>query len=170
MDRAQKQQAVDSLKEQFTSANTVVVAHYHGLSVDDMNELRAKAREAGTQVRVSKNSLAKIAANDTPFDSLKDYLNGPTALFISDDAVAPAKTVVDFNKDNEILSIVGGVFDGTPLDESGIRQLAKTPSIEESRAKLVGLLNAPAQRIATLLQAPAGQVARVIGARGEQSE
>ena len=170
MDRTQKQQAVAHLKDIFSSASTVVVTHYRGMSVDEVNTLRGEARKNGANVKVTKNTLAKIAANDSNFSLLDDMFSGPTAITFSEDAVAAAKTVVDFAKDNEKLVIVGGAYDGTQLDEAGVKALAKTPSLEESRAKLVGLLQAPASALIGLLQAPGGQVARVIGARGQQAE
>ncbi len=170
MDRSQKSQAVTSLKDEFSSAASVVVVHYRGMTVEEITDLRAKARENGTKIKVTKNTLAKIAANDTQFTQLSDSFSGPTALAISQDAVAAAKTVVAYAKDNEKLIIVSGAVDGKVLDESGVQALAKTPSLDESRAKLVGLLQAPASALVGLLQAPGGQVARVVAARGGQAE
>ncbi len=170
MDKTQKKQAVAALKETFENANTVVVTHYRGMDVLETNNLRGKARENGAAVRVTKNSLAKLAANDTQFAELSDMFTGPTAIASSEDAVAAAKVVVDFARDNEKLVIIGGSYEGKILDESGVKALAKTPSLDESRAKIVGLLQAPAGKLASVLQAPAGQVARVIGARGAQGE
>jgi large subunit ribosomal protein L10 len=170
MDRSQKSNAVAALKENLAEATSVVVCHYRGLTVEEITDLRAKARANGATIKVTKNTLAKIAANDTPFQELSESFAGPTALAISDDAVAAAKTVVEFAKNNEKLIIVSGAVDGKILDESGVKTLASTPSLDESRAKLVGLLQAPASALVGLLQAPGGQVARVISARGEQAE
>lgn len=166
--RTQKKESVDTLAEVFNTSQTVIVTHYRGMSVSEMSELRQKTHESGATFRVTKNTLAKIAANDTPFEGVSDLFSGPTAIAASEDAVAAAKAVVEFAKDNEKLIIVGGAVDGTVLDEAGVKALASTPSLNESRAKLVGLLNAPASRLATVLQAPAGQVARVIGARSQK--
>ncbi len=170
MDRAQKKDAVSQLNETFKGSSTVVVAHYHGLSVDDMGDFRGKAREQGARVKVTKNRLAKIATEGTGFEGLNDLLTGPTALTFSEDAVAAAKTVVDYANENETLTIIGGAIDGKILDEAGVKALAKTPSLDESRAKIVGLMQAAPSKLVSLLQAPGGQVARVVGARGSQSE
>ena len=164
MDRSQKQQAVADLKEVFTTAGTVIVTHYRGLTVDEMNEFRGKARENGASVKVTKNTLAKIAANDANLSVLSEFLTGPTAITYSEDEVAAAKVAVAYAKDNEKLTIIGGIVNGDSLDESGIKQLASTPSLDESRGKIVGLLTASAAKLASVIQAPAGQVARTIGA------
>lgn len=168
MERAKKEQVVTSLKNTFQSSNTIVIAHYRGLNVIETNELRKKAREGGSSLRVIKNSLAKIASDKTKFDNLSELFTGPTAIATSEDAVAAAKVIVDFAANNEKLVIIGGSIDGKLLDESGVKSLAKTPSLNQSRAKLIGLLNAPASALVGLVKAPAGKVARVISARGAQ--
>ncbi len=168
MERSQKQEAVASMKEMFASSGTVVVTHYRGMSVGEMTELRKKARENDAFIRVTKNTLAKLAANDTQFDGMSDMFQGPTAVAYSQDAVAAAKAVVEFAKENEKLVIIGGSIDGALLDVLGIESLAATPSLDSSRGKIVGLLNAPASRIATVLSAPGSQVARVISAHASQ--
>ena len=168
MERAQKERAVASLKDTFKTANTVVILHYRGLNVDETTELRKKARKNGASVTVTKNTLARMAANDTEFDTLSDMFAGPTAIATSEDAVAAAKVVVDFAKDNEKVVIIGGSASGELLDESGVKALAKTPSLDESRAKIVGLLSASASDLVGLLNAPSGQLARVFSARGSQ--
>ena len=170
MDRTQKQEVVSQLKETLEASSTVVVAHYRGMTVDEMTEFRAKAREEGANVQVAKNTLAKIASSETSFSGLSDFFTGPTALTLSEDAVAAAKAVVDYANENEKLVIVGGAVDGKLLDEAGVKALAKTPSLDESRGKIVGLLTASAGNLASVLQAPGGQVARVLGARAAQGE
>lgn len=167
MDRSQKQQAVAELKEVFTSSSTVVVTHYRGMTVNEVGELRSLAKKNGANVKVTKNTLAKIASNDTDFAGLEDFFKGPTAISYSEDAVAAAKTVVDFAKDNEKLIVVGGSFNGQTLDESQVKALANTPSLDESRAKVVGLLTAAAGNIARIVNTPGGNVARVIKAKSE---
>jgi len=164
MDRLQKKETVATLKEVFTGASTVVVTHYRGMTVAETTRLRQEARKQGATVKVTKNTLARIAANDTAFDGISDLFTGPTAIAYSDDAVAAAKAIVDFAKDNDKLVIVGGSIDGKLLDEAGVKALAGTATLDESRAKIVGLLQAPASKIASVLQAPGGQVARVISA------
>ncbi|MCP5362029.1 MAG: 50S ribosomal protein L10 [Hyphomicrobiales bacterium] len=166
MNRQQKKDFVAAMKDSLNEAVSAVVIHYRGLSVAEITELRNKARENGTTVKVTKNSLTKIAANDTKFAGLAEYLSGPTAIAYSQDAVAAAKTVVDFAKDNEKLEILGGALDEKILDASGVKQLASMPSLDESRAKIIGLINAPASKLASVVQAPAGQLARVFSAYG----
>lgn len=170
MDRIQKQSAVGELKNIFTTASTVVVTHYRGMTVGEITELRKKARENGTKIKVTKNTLAKIASNDTDFSGLANFFGGPTAIAYSDDAVAAAKTVVDFSKENEKLIIVGGAFAGQMLDENAVKNLAKTPSLDTSRGKIVGLLTAAAGNIARVVQTPSGNIARVLSAYSEQGE
>lgn len=170
MDRHQKQALVTELKEAFNGANTVVISHYKGLSVAEVTKLRRKAREAGVNFRVAKNSLAKLALQDTEFSALVDLMTGPTAIAYAEDVVAPAKTVVEFAKNNDKLVVIGGGMNETVLDASGVEALAKMPSLDELRGKIVGILNAPATRIAGILQAPGGQLARVMGAYAAKGE
>ncbi len=169
VDKAKKIQAVDDMKNMFSESSTVVVFQHSGLTVDESGALRNKARESGARIRVTKNTLAKIAANDTDCAGLIDHFVGQTAVAASEDAVAAAKVVSDFAKENEKISIIAGVIDGKVLDASGVAQLANTPGLDESRAKIVGLLTAGAGKLASVLQAPAGQVARVCGAYGSTS-
>ncbi|MBO6522143.1 MAG: 50S ribosomal protein L10 [Rhodospirillales bacterium] len=170
MDRSEKTELVSSLRGTFESTSIVVVAHYSGLNVDDMNDLRAKMRDAGASFKVTKNRLTRLALEGTPYDQLGELFTGPTAIAYSDDPVAPAKVAVEFAKKNEKLVVLGGAMGETRLDTDGIKQLATLPSLDELRAKIVGMLNTPATRVAGVLQAPAGQVARVLSARSQQSE
>lgn len=164
MDRQQKKQVVDTLGEEIGKAGTVVVTHYKGLTVADMTALRRKSREAGVTFRVAKNRLVKIALKDTGFDGLSDLFSGPVAVAYSEDVVAPAKVVADFAKENEKLVVIGGGMGDKVLDSAGVMALSKMPSLDELRAKIIGMLNTPATRIASVVQAPGGQVARVINA------
>lgn len=166
MDRAQKTEAVAELNRTFTEAGVIVVTRNLGLSVAESSDLRAKMREAGASFKVSKNRLAKIAIKDTPYDPLSDLLNGPTALAWSDDPVAAPKVVAEFAKANDRLEIVGGAMGATVLDLEGVKALAALPSLDELRGKIVGLLNAPATKVAQLANAPASKLARVFGAYG----
>ncbi|QLC24723.1 50S ribosomal protein L10 [Parasphingopyxis algicola] len=166
MDRAQKTEAVAELNRTFTEAGVIVVTRNLGLSVAESSDLRAKMREAGASFKVSKNRLAKIAIKDTPYDPLSDLLNGPTALAWSDDPVAAPKVVAEFAKANDRLEIVGGAMGETALDLDGVKALAALPSLDELRGKIVGLLNAPATKVAQLANAPASKLARVFGAYG----
>ncbi|MBT4588045.1 MAG: 50S ribosomal protein L10 [Rhodospirillaceae bacterium] len=170
MDRTQKEEQVASLKQTFEDSEIVVVTHYIGMTMPEMTDLRSRMREAGASFKVTKNRLTRLALQDTDFESLTDLMTGPTALAYSADPVAAAKTAVNYAKDNEKLVILGGVFNGQELDVDGVKSLAKLPSMDELRGKLVGMISTPATRIAGVLQAPAGQVARVIGAYGAKGD
>ncbi|OYW15974.1 MAG: 50S ribosomal protein L10 [Novosphingobium sp. 12-64-8] len=164
MDRSQKADSVAQLNATFNEVGVVVVTRNLGLSVAQSTVLRAKMREAGGSYKVAKNRLAKLAIKDTDYAGLDEFLSGPTALATSVDPVAAAKAVVDFAKTNPKLEIVGGSMGNTLLDEAGVRALASLPSLDELRAKLVGLVQAPATKIAQLSTAPAAKLARVFGA------
>jgi large subunit ribosomal protein L10 len=167
--RARKTEIVDSLRGVFNDAGVVVVTHYQGMSVAEVTELRRGMREAGARFRVTKNRLAKIALADTPYSSLADLFTGPTAIAFSSDPVAAPKAAVGYAKRNEKLAIIGGALGGNLLTPEQVRALADLPSIDEVRAKLVGLLTTPAARLVSLLQAPGGQLARVLAARADQN-
>ncbi len=164
MDRSQKADAVAELSDVFKEVGVVVVTRNLGMSVAQSTDLRTKMRDAGATYKVAKNRLAKLALNDTPYSGLEDILTGPTGLAWSTDPVAAAKAAVDFAKTNDKLEIVGGSMGSQVLDEAGVRALAALPSLDELRAKLVGLVNAPATKVVQLVNAPASKLARVFGA------
>ncbi len=164
MDRAQKAEAVASLNATLSSAASVVVVRNLGLTVAQSTDLRQKMRDAGASFRVTKNRLAKIALDGTAYTGIGDMLTGPTALATSTDPVAAAKIAVEFAKTNDKLEIVGGGMGDTVLDVEGVKALATLPSLDELRAKLLGLVQAPATKLAQIAAAPAGQLARVFGA------
>ncbi len=170
MDRVAKEQLVSDLHSVFEDSTSVVVTHYTGLSVAEMGELRGQMREAGARFKVTKNRLTRLALAGTKYEGLTDLFTGPTAIAYADDPVAAAKAAVGFSKKNEKLVVLGGAIGDETLDAEGIKALATLPSLDELRAKLVGLLSTPATRVAGVMQAPAGQLARVLSARGEQSE
>lgn len=170
MDRAQKQELVTTLNGVFSNTGVIVVAHYSGLSVADMTDLRHRMREAGGHVRVAKNRLAKLALEGTEVAGISDLFTGPTCLAYSDDPVAAPKVAVNFAKDNEKLVILGGAMGATVLDPAAVKSLASLPSLDELRGKLVGLIQAPAGKIARVLNAPAVKLARVFSAKGQQDE
>lgn len=167
MDRAEKEAFITQMKETVSGANVIIVAHYSGLNVVEMNELRNRMREAGAQLRVTKNRLTKLALEGTQYAGIADMFVGPTAIAFSDDVVAPAKVVVEFAKTNENLVVIGGAMGEDRLDEAGVKALAALPSLDELRATMAALVNTPATRIVGVLAAPAGQLARVMGAYGE---
>lgn len=164
MNRSEKTEAVEALNATFKEAAVVVVTRNAGLTVADAGELRSKMRDAGAAYKVSKNRLAKIALKDTQYEPLADLLSGPTALATSTDPVAAAKIAVEFAKANDKLEIVGGAMGDTVLDIDGVKALASMPSLDEIRGTLVGLVQAPATKIAQLSTAPAAKLARVFGA------
>ena len=170
MERAEKTVAVAALNQVFKDAGTVVVSQYTGLTVADMTSLRGKMRAAGGGVKVAKNRLVKLALQGTDVAHIADLFKGPTVIAYSSDAVAAAKVSVDFAKVNEKLVILGGAFGRTNLNPDGVKALAAMPSLDELRAKLVGMIVTPATRIAQIVAAPAAQVARVLGAYARKSE
>lgn len=170
MDRAEKAELVATLKQVFQTANVVVVAHYSGLTVAQMQTLRRQMRQAGASVRVAKNRLAKIALEGADVATIASLLKGPTVIAYSGDPVAAPKVAVDFAKVNEQFVILGGAMGKTALNLDGVKQLAALPSLDELRAKIVGLLQAPATKIAQVVNAPAAKVARVVQAYAAKSE
>ena len=170
MDRAQKSELVAELKQTFGETSVVVITRNLGMTVAQSTALRNKMREAGASYKVSKNSLALIALEGTPYASIGDMLTGPTALATSSDPVAPAKVVVDFAKTNPKLEIVGGAMGDTVLDLNGVKALAELPSLDELRAKIIGLVQAPATKIARIINEPGAQLARVFGAYAAKEE
>ncbi len=168
MDRAQKAEAVADLTRIFSEVGVVVVTRNLGMTVAQSTTLRNKMRDAGATYKVSKNKLAKIALDGTDYLSLSDMLTGPVGLASSTDPVAAAKVAVDFAKTNDKFEIVGGAMGATALDVEGVKALAMLPSLDELRAKIVGLIVAPATKIATIAQAPAAQLARVLSAYAEK--
>ena len=170
MDRAAKKEAVTELNGVFKTSNVVVVAHYAGLTVAQMQTLRKQARAAGASVKVAKNRLAKIALEGTDASVVVPLLKGPTVIAYSGDPVAAPKVTTDFAKANEKFVILGGAMGKTALNPDGIKALASLPSLDELRAKIVGLLQAPATKIAQLVNAPAAKVARVVQAYAKKSE
>jgi large subunit ribosomal protein L10 len=164
MDRSQKADSVAQLNAVFKEAGVVVVTRNLGMSVAQSTDLRGRMREAGASYKVAKNRLAALALKDTDYAGLEDYLTGPTALAYSTDPVAAAKAAVDFAKTTDRIEIVGGSMGGQLLDEAGVKALASMPSLDELRAKLIGLVNAPATKIAQVVNAPAAKLARVFGA------
>jgi large subunit ribosomal protein L10 len=170
VDRAAKRELVSTLNGVFSTTSVVVVAHYKGLTVADMQRLRTQMKQAGATVKVAKNRLAKIALEGTDVASISDLMQGPTLIAYSSDPVAAAKVAVDFAKGNEKLVILGGAMGKTALNPDGVKALATMPSLDELRAKLVGLVQAPATKVAQVVNAPAAKLARVFGAYAKRDE
>lgn len=168
MNRTEKAELIETLQSAFNESSTIVVAHQVGMTVAESGELRRKMREAGAGFKVTKNRIAKLALKGTRFEDLDSMFTGPTAVGMSQDPVAAAKAIVDYAKGNKKITIIGGSMDGKTLDQAGVEALAKMPSLDELRGKLVGLVQAPAAKVARVTQAPAGKLARVIQARADQ--
>ncbi len=170
MERAEKSEFVSEMKQTLEGAGSVVVAHYAGLTVADMTEFRSGMRAAGGTVKVAKNRLVKLALEGTDGAAMSDLFQGQTLIAYAEDPVAAPKAASEFAKKNEKLVILGGAMGATMLDANGVKALATMPSLDELRAKIIGMVNTPAQRIAMLTKAPAGAVARVIGAYAQKEE
>ena len=168
MDRAQKEKVVEELGQIFESSGVVVVAHYAGMTVAEMQGLRAKMREAGGSVRVAKNRLAKIALEGKPCESIGSLLTGMTVLTYSEDPVAAAKVAEDFAKDNKKFEILGGAMGSTALDPAGVKAVASLPSREELIASVVSCIGAPASNIAGAIGAPASNIAGILSSLEER--
>jgi len=170
VDRTEKSELVASLHEKFVGAGLVVVTHNHGLTVAESSVLRQKIRNAGASFKVTKNRLTRLALAGTKFESLDSLFTGPTAIAYSADPVAAAKVVVEFAKSNEKLVILGAGLGSNVLNAEGVKALAALPSLDELRGRLLGMLQTPASRIASVLAAPGAQIARVLNAYATKDE
>lgn len=167
MDRSEKEQIVSTLREDLSNSSLVVVATNAGLTVAQVSDLRRKMREVGASYRVTKNTLVRLSIAGTQNEGINSLLSGPTALAYSKDPIAAAKVTVKFSNSNDKFKVIGGILDGKLLTDKEVEALSKLPSLDELRAKIVGILSTPATRIAGVLQAPAGQLARVFSAYGK---
>ncbi|MEZ5839045.1 MAG: 50S ribosomal protein L10 [Hyphomicrobiales bacterium] len=170
MERAEKQALITSLNEAFKDAGSVVVAQYAGLTVADMTVLRARMKANGASVKVAKNRLVKLALRGTDLEHMSDLFQGPTVIAYAGDPVAAPKIAVEFAKQKDKYVILGGGMGTTRLDAEGVKALATMPSLDELRAKLVGMISTPATRIAQVVNAPAAQLARVFKAYAEKDQ
>ena len=171
--RQRKEEKVEKLRSLFEDAKIIVVAHYDGSSVKDLTDLRDELSKTSGRFQITKNKLALRAAEGTPAAALKDLFTGPTAIAISNDpADAPKvpKVIVEFGKNHEQIRVIGGAMDGALLDEAAVKRLASLPSIDDLRAKLIGLMTMPATQLAHILTQPASQIARLAAARAAQTE
>jgi large subunit ribosomal protein L10 len=168
VDRAAKAELVTALNGVFKDAGAVVVAHYAGMTVAQMTDYRRRMAEAGGKVKVAKNKLAQLALKDTDAAGISDLFKGQTCIAYSKDPIAAARIAVKYAKDNDKLVILGGTMGKTVLDAKGVKAVADLPSLDELRAKLIGLLNAPATKIARTVKEPGAKLARVIQAKASQ--
>ena len=167
MKRSEKKEFVQKLKEEIDTSSSVIVTHYSGLTVDESDQLRSEMRNNGAKFKVTKNRLTKLALKQTQFKDLADLFTGPTAIAYSDDPVAPAKVAASFEKKLEKFKIIGGGYDGEMIDIEKINFLATLPPMDVLRGKIVGLISAPAQKIASIVKEPAGQIARLVSSKSE---
>jgi large subunit ribosomal protein L10 len=170
VERAAKRELVTELRDTLKDKGIIVVAHYAGMTVAQMTDFRKRLKEAGGGVKVAKNRLAMRAVQDTDAAGLKDLLTGQTCFAYSEDPVAAARAAVKYARENEKLVIIGGTMGKTVLDVNAVRALADLPSLNELRARLVGLLQAPASKIARVLKEPGSMLARVLQAKGAQGD
>ena len=170
MKRSDKKEFVQKLKDELDTSSSVIVAHYSGLTVDQSNQLRAEMRNSGAKFKVTKNRLTKLALEQTQFKDIADLFTGPTAIAYSEDPVAPAKVAVNFEKKLENFKIIGGGYDGERIDLDRINFLATLPSLDQLRGQIIGLISAPAQKIASVVKEPAGQIVRLINAQSKSLE
>jgi len=170
VDRTEKRAFVAELNQALSATSMVVVTRNAGLTVAEATDLRRRMRAAGATFKVTKNRLTTLALDGTRFDGIKPMLTGPTALAWCSDPVAVAKTAVEFARTNEKFVLIGGALGAQTLDADGVKALAELPSLDELRARLVGMIKTPATRVAGILQAPAGQLARVLGAYAKKDE
>jgi large subunit ribosomal protein L10 len=170
VDRAQKRELVTQLNEQWKSSGVLVVAHYKGMTVAQMTDFRKRVKEAGGVVKVTKNRLAKLALQGTDVETVSDLLKGQICVAYSEDPIGAAKASVKYAKENDKLVILGGAMGKTRLDGAGVRALADLPSLDELRGKLIGLIQAPASKIARIVKEPGGMLARVLAAKGSSEE
>lgn len=168
MDRAQKRELVARLNDEWKTSGVIVVAHYKGMTVAQMTDFRKRIKDAGGVVKVAKNRLAKLALKGTDVETISDLLRGQTCVAYSDDPISAARVSVKYARENDKLVILGGAMGKTRLDGSGVKALADLPSLDELRGRLVGLLQAPAAKIARILNEPGGMLARVLAAKGAQ--
>ncbi|WP_316355265.1 50S ribosomal protein L10 [Candidatus Trichorickettsia mobilis] len=162
--RSEKQKFVSELAKVYQQSGSLIVTHYHGLTVKQITVLRRSLREKGAGFKIVKNTLSKIAANNAGIKQISELFCGPTAIAYSEDPIIAAKTIVEFAKLNEQLKIIGGIVDNQLLNIDEVKLIAKLPSLDELRGRIIGVLQAPATRIATVLQAPATGLARVLQA------
>ena len=157
--KEKKQIYIKEMKSQFDESESVIVAHYQGLTVKQLDELRKKMREHGIQFKITKNRITKLALEETRCKDLSKLFKGPTAVALSSDAITSAKILTNFSKENTSLKILGGIMGNDILDVVGVKNVATLPTLEEARAKIVGIVRSPAQKIASILLAPASKIA-----------
>ena len=169
MDKEKKQSYISEMTTQFDKSGSVIVAHYQGLTVNQLDELRAKMREHGIIFKITKNRITKLAIEKTRCKQLSDLFTGPTAVALSQDAITSAKILTNFSKENSNLKILGGIMGSDILDVAGVKNVATLPTLDEARAKIVGILSAPAQKIVSIMLAPGSKIAILALAKSKKA-
>ena len=159
MNKDQKKLYIDEMTAQFDKSEAVIVTHYQGLTVSQLDDLRKKMREHGVKFKITKNKITKLALEKTKCKDISNLFTGPTAVAMSEDAITSAKILTNFSKENVNLKILGGIMGNDILDVAGVQNVATLPTLDEARAKIVGILRSPAQKIASILLAPASKIA-----------
>ena len=165
MNKDSKKNYIEEMKKNFSSNDSVMIAQYQGLNVNELDDLRKQLREKGILFKVTKNRITKIAIKDTKVKDLEKHFTGPTAAAISSDPISTAKILTKFAKSHEKLKIVAGFMDGKVLDKKEVAIIATLPSLEEARAKIVGILATPAQKLVSILLAPGSKIANLARAK-----
>ena len=159
MNKEQKQNYIKEMTAHFENSDAVLVTHYQGLTVKQLDDLRKQMREHGIKFQITKNRITKLALKDSKCKNLTNLFTGPTAVALSMDAITSAKILTKFSKENKSLKILGGIMGEEILDVAGVANVATLPTLDEARAKIVGILCSPAQKIASILLAPASKIA-----------
>ncbi len=159
MDKVKKQEYIEQMSSQFDKSEAVIVTHYQGLTMQQLDDLRDRMRKHGIQFKITKNRITKLALQKTRCKDLSNLFTGPTAVALSEDAITSAKILTKFSKENSNLKILGGIMGTDILDVAGVQNVATLPTLDEARAKIVGILRSPAQKIASILLAPASKIA-----------
>ena len=165
MNRKQKEELVESLHETFLNSQSVIVTHINGLTVSETTNLRSSMRNSNCKFKVTKNKIVKLALKNTKFEHLDSLFTGPTAIGSSEDAIAPAKVLVDFSKESEKIKIIGGGFETKSLSVDEINNLASLPSLDEVRSKLIGLLMAGPTKLVRTIKEPSSRMARILATK-----
>ena len=169
MNKEKKKTYIDEMKEYFKKTSSVYVTHYQGLSVKQIDTLRAEMRKHGILFKITKNRITKLALEGSKFKKLENLFSGPTAVAFSEDAITSAKILTKFAKTNSNLKIIGGIMDVEPLSVEDVEKIAILPTLNEARAKIIGILTAPAQKIMSILLAPGSKIAILALAKSKKS-
>ena len=169
MKRSEKNDLVQNLKEEFNKSSSIIVSHYAGLNVSETDELRKAMRDNGAKFKITKNRLTKLALADTKYETIVDLFSGPTAIAFSEDAITSAKILTRFAKKNTNLKIIGGIMEEEPLSLEDVEKIATLPTLDEARAKIVGILTTPAQKIISILLAPGSKIAILALAKSKKT-